>query len=354
MSDPTSNKTHLQRINMPSLVEGESMKKSHITNIFNNEDFAEAADFDSVKNEIQPNQVREEGLGPININNISNITSTRPQLAVRSFGSCLWPPTSKWTCLEKTSGEGGPAFKNSVHPTRPQLHIPWNPETDTHVVIRCSGFVSTYLDQRNGGPSTYQSDFMNRIFQLGLNITGPLGGTLLDEIPVTAFYPDGMPQFVWPYTTIRLNDAFSRLSRAGFLTKAAGLHYDNLRSIYEDGGARSDAGFQDDVESVLDGEKASFYGTRASAAKTYFPKGTWEEHLYDRRSGMQQSFMLIAHASSDSRIDLSKNSFQFTDAGTIKVRLMGRVNGKGFTVSEQEAYLPRISNLEMSASVYGR
>tara|TARA_R100000315_G_scaffold11610_3_gene3685 strand:- start:6569 stop:7636 length:1068 start_codon:yes stop_codon:yes gene_type:complete len=355
MSDPIEKKNHLQRINMPSLVEGEVLKKTHITNVFDNTEFENAADLDSVKASIRANQIREEGLDPININDIKEVTAFRPKPGVRTNRSVIIPISPQWTAVEKASG-----FNNSDHPNQAVLNIDWDPEKHTHIVIRCSGSLSTDTTQPGGGPLFLDNfDTLNRIYQVGLQISGPRFGVVsVDEAEQTGFFLEGSPIEIWPYQTVRLNPAFSNLGTTGFLPSPIASHFDNVRGLFEDGRPKSDEDFQDDVMSARASRGAKFVGDKSALAESYVPKGTWEEFLYDRRSGLNQSFNLIAHGSSKNDRTtgdpISSNSFYFNRSGVISIKFMMRVSGKPDSYTRSETHYPRLSTLFLSATVYGR
>ena len=359
MSDPTNTKTSaLTRINMPSLVEGDHVLKSHITKVFKDEELPNIG-LDEYKSKIQPNQVREEGLGPINIGQIQRITATRPHLSVKRSDSIILPGFPQWAPVKDDEG-----FTNSRHPKEARIEIDWNPERHTHVIFRCSGMVTTFPDQAGGGPEFFQRLWRSGIYQLGLNIVGgTVGGVgaLQESIYRTQFVPMGVNYAVWPYTSIRLNPAFGFFANHGFLNKDAGGRYDYYQGLTEEFGTVPDAEFQNEVTELLSeggDDPGLMYGTTngvvtSSKAKDYIPNGTWEEHCYDRRSGISQSFTLTAHGTSNDAISNSQNSFKFFNEDKIVCRLMSRNNTKS-TGSQMEAYAPRLSNLNMSATIYGR
>ena len=350
MSDPIEKKLHLTRINMPSLVEGEVIKKTHITNVFDNEEFENAADLDSIAVAVQPNQIREEGLDPINFSNISEMTAARPKAAVRTNTSVIIPDHHYWTPVEKPSG-----FDNSDHPSRAKLNIDWDPEKHTHVVIRCSGMLSTDLQQQGGGPGFRNAEELHHNYQVGLTVKGPLSADTLadDAARKTRFNPSGMPFDVWPYQTVRLNRAFSDRYKNSFMPPTIGPYYRTLEYAYDTYGEETDFGFRSDAEEILDSGRGALYAGYPGVQG--IPKGSAREHMYDKRSGINQSFNLIAHGSSklaSSGEAISPNSFFFGSEGTISVTFMMRRNVTSFDYSDSSQ--PRLSNLFLSATVYGR
>ena len=175
--------------------------------------------------------------------------------------------------------------------SRARLSFNWQPEINTHAIIRCSGVISTKSESISGGtvngfyvPDRYTID-------VGLLIRGKksdgddpadtrdtfkLG---FDRNMVEGSYFTGSPK-VWPYQRVCLNDAYASLAQAGArknVTDWRGFQLDDFGKI-------------EPPETASDG---------ALGGIILPEQGHGTEWLYDRKSYMYYNFNLIAHISSE-------------------------------------------------------
>tara|TARA_R100001086_G_scaffold139409_1_gene73135 strand:+ start:229 stop:1404 length:1176 start_codon:yes stop_codon:yes gene_type:complete len=195
-------------------------------------------------------------------------------------------------------------FFGEASTSRARLRFNWQPEINTHAIIRCSGVISTKPETTSGGsrvngfyvPDRYTID-------VGLLIRGkkPDGddpgdtsdnfSLRFDRDMVEGSYFTHSPS-VWPYQRVCLNDAYASLAQAGVrknVTDWRGYKLDPLGKI-------------EPPESASDGVLGGIIMPE---------QGHATEWLYDRKSYMYYNFNLMAHLSSEHN---SGTSFLLNDS----------------------------------------
>ena len=270
----------MPKINTTSFKEGDVIRKSDITSVANE---IEAIDF-----ELDEDNLREEGLDRRVFHNNTWTSTPHPPVEIRD--RIIVPMNTDWTLLHADGH-----MINSFSGVNPTIHIPWDTETDSDVIIRCSFFI----DSSGGDLDASLTKAANDGREFGLHVTHP-GQSPDAEL---ALHPAGVGNGgIWPYTRIGLCKAFQR-----------------------------------DVLKGGDGE--------------YAP-GAWWQHAFSRQSQISQSVTLVYHAHSrmvTPSIPLSGSmdrSHRWFYDGTAKVTLAHRsetiiegLNGvmlSGFNLSYQK------------------
>lgn len=231
-------------------VEGEAITKSSIlaTNTA-----IEEIDFD-----IDGDNVREEGLDRRAFEDLSLISNPYDSVRLASYQDL--PRSTAWIPAVCSTGSLANSFAQW-----PQINIPWDPELDSYVIVRCSFFfISPDL-------SATQLFLSKNAFDFGLYVIPPAEATPASL--VLSHSPHGAG--VWPYARTYLSDAFGRQATTG------GDGY----------------------------------------------KGEHDQYDFDKRSKMTQSVTLLYMAKSNSSERFA--SFRWNKSGTAKVALVYRSRGEG-------------------------
>lgn len=226
-------------------VEGEAITKSSIlaTNTA-----IEEIDFD-----IDGDNIREEGLDRRAFKDLSLISNPYDSVRLASYQDL--PGSTAWIPAVCSPGSLANSFAQW-----PQINIPWDPELDSYVIVRCSFFfISPDLSATAFIPSKDAFDF-------GLYVIPPAEAT--PASPVLSHNPHRAG--VWPYARAYLSDAF------GFDATTGGEGH----------------------------------------------KGEHDQYDFDKRSKMTQSVTLLYMAKSNSSERFA--SFIWNKSGTAKVALVHR------------------------------
>lgn len=227
-------------------VEGEVITKA---SILDTRTAIEEIDFD-----IDGDNIREEGLDRRVFEDLSLVSNPYDSVRLASYQDL--PRSTAWRAAVCSDG----SLVNSFAPHWPQINIPWDPELDSYVIVRCS-FLFISPDPKSG-----ESLWSEDAFDFGLYVIPPNATPL--SSPALAYNTSGAG--IWPYSRTYLNEAFSRYA--------------------EDAGT----GF----------------------------KGQHDEWGFDQRSRMMQSVTLLYMAKSNSSERFA--SFIWSESGTAEVVLMYR------------------------------
>ena len=324
--------------------EGDVITKESIKD---NVDRIEAIDFD-----IDAENFREEGLDrqaffPQSISR----RGCRPVSARGLLGSdTLLPRRSQWRLAEFRPDQvsSGDAI--------PRLNIPWDPEFDTHCVVRVS------LEATNRVDLTGREKRADDFWDFGLLIVPP--GVELGSVGnIDSFMAGGG---VWPYQRVKLSPAFTRHSNQGFLTynetyeetvfgtiDAGSEETDNSRNAVAV--LRSDANSSDFTVNLEDTTKQNFNSS--------YPRGEWFQYGYERGANWSQSFTLIAlctslmrRSSSDAALgfEFPSNTSRWTQPGTAQVFLAYRCRHTSAPLTDEGEGKACITALRMMATKHRR
>ena len=264
-------------------MEGEKITKESFTDLADNIKVADGT--------IDENNIRQEGLdgrnfgGGIYIHSLSNYqkrTNNPGPIFCPNFDASI---TDIFKKVPTTKFKGESSYQHA------RLIFDWQPEINTHAIIRCSGVISTKSETLSGGvrkngfyvPDRYTIDV--GLLIRGKKIDGDdpadtdrfrLG---FDRNMVEGSYFTGSAK-VWPYQRVCLNDAYARLAQAGArknVTDWRGFSLDDFGKI-------------EPPETAVEG---------ALGGIILPEQGHGTEWLYDRKSYMYYNFNLIAHISSE-------------------------------------------------------
>ena len=377
----------MPKVTVPALVEGDVLDKDQLLKL--------KTAMAEVDTKVDQENIRQEGL---------DRRVFKPNLHARNVGlgepyynnvyvnqHNLLPRSQRWTRMKCADG-----LFNSAHPLYPEMWIPWNPETDTHCIIRASFFVNT--------KSTPKKPFnLNDAWDFGLMIKPPEdtsvdGPSPFPETAKTMFKSVGTFEggSVWPYQRMCLSYAFTRGARHGFYDWAQAKDHQNDPAFgYNTSdyvgytlGTRntSKARFTGPFTFLFPAESVSAYGeldpsppdftsesrdTSAWYSRRYsdgeyghtfledrLPRGAWDQYPFSRQSNMNQSFTLISHATS-SKENAANGSLQWTTEGRARVSVYYRCN-----LSRAEPFdnpnidldvgVPNLENFRMSYQIIRR
>ena len=264
-------------------MEGEKITKESFTDLADNIKGADGT--------IDENNIRQEGLDGRNfgsgiyIHSLSNYqkrTKNPGPISCSNFDGSI---SANFKKVQTATYFGD---RSSSHA---RLSFNWQPEINTHAIIRCSGVISTKPENISGGvvngfyvPDRYTID-------VGLLIRGKksdgddpadtrdtfkLG---FDRNMVEGSYFTGSPK-VWPYQRVCLNDAYARHAQVGIRKNVTDWQGYKL----------------DDFGKIIPSE---FEAEGVEGGVVFPEQGHATEWLYDRKSYMYYNFNLIAHISSE-------------------------------------------------------
>ena len=381
----------MPKAKVPSVTEGDVLKRNDLIDLKNKvEDIHKIIDHENI---------RQEGLDRRVFKNRVHSSAKGAFNQVYGSGCDLERKTTF------TAPEDWDTLENSAH-AGPEIQIPWNPETDTHAIVR----VSLFIDTRNTESKVHMP---NDCWDFGLMVRPPVSGS--DYAPLSHALPDGAPvkfdrtptaleDRIWPYQRVQLNLPFSGGARWGQMSYGEAWDDcagdDDEKEIFGFGkidgerggfvamhkGVRQVSGpFWSDKDGVpfYQRQDGSLIGTaawdRESSTDThinvtyhekYYPRGDWWQHQYDRSSNMNASITLIAHITS--RVANSGlGCFRWTEEGTGRIGLFYRCfQGNKFPMSNGDFYMggtiksehvedldcgvPRIESLRMQYQIIRR
>ena len=216
-----------------------------------------------------------------------------------------------------------------LHPSNAAVGIEWDPEIDTHCVIRFSAFVDTR-------PYTHKPKSVDTYWDFGLVIIPPGGGSLPDT-PTTGFISDVGSEGLWhrvsPYQRVGLNQAFTYRSGAGYWNKSQSEGLDSSWSTID----------SDYERRVVDSDAPEIIGYHVDT----YPRGAWYQYPFSRRTNLNATISMTAHATSE-RSRTVGSHFKWTEKGTASVYAVYRSNA---TVDPPSIY---IDNFNLSYQKYRR
>ena len=185
----------MPKINTTSFKEGDVIRKSDITSI--------ADEIEAIDLELDEDNIREEGLDRRVFHNNTWTSTPHSPVEIRNRVLLHRTTAGNWSLIE-ASGQMENSF-DGVHPT---IHIPWDTETDSDVIIRCSFFIET----QGGDLDNFGADMDNDYLEFGLHVTHPNQSpdAELNLLPV-----DVGSGGIWPYTRMNLCKAFQRDAKIG-------------------------------------------------------------------------------------------------------------------------------------------
>lgn len=233
----------------------------------------------------------------------------------------------------------------------PKLQIDWDPERDTHCVIRCSFEATNRLDM--SGIELRPDDY----WEFGLLIIPP-DQPYPGSIASTDVFMTG--RGVWPYQRVSLSPAFRDEAWKGntnfnesFEDKVTG--HENMGNITSSEFETAHTAFQTSAAASSNikmwepiGEDEFF---------DHYPRGEWFQHGYDRHANWTQSFTLVALASSLRQRGFSHppNTSRWDKSGQARVYVVYRCKlpslPPGSTTGDGKA---TITALRLSAMTYRR
>ena len=308
----------------------------------------------------------------------------------------LLPRSITWKRMRINDG-----LFNSADSLHPEMRINWDPETDSHCIIRASFLVDTRYTAKkpfNG----------NDAWEFGLMIKGPEttetglfdsdgdpippedGLTAFPEFAKTGFdFRSEYPNRVWPHQRMCLSFAFTRGARWGYYSWAESMDHKKHPEHSIDDSSTIAHHFQ-----VLNSSKTAVLGplyspealshgknqrsdfleeSRSDDAWDFsihsdsmtwgfeedqYPRGAWYQYAFSRQSNMNQSFTLLAHAGSSAE-NLNKGSFRWIKPGTARVGVYYRCkHSHAFPIDnphiDHDVGVPNLENFRMSYQIIRR
>ena len=307
----------MPKINSPDFVEGDVVQKTDITDLKDSID-------GSLIGKIDGENIREEGLDRRVFAADSIVPKYEKTQKVYSSSRLNVVANEHWRYVNYSN----PATLkgNKLVGNRPSLGIDWDPETDTHCVIRLSMFVDTKHMPTRPQTGNFYWDF-------GLVVCPPdvdSPSTLR-----TGHTRTGSPlPSVSPFQRVGLQNAFTAHLKTGYWTKGQTSSLvpgysetsDSAERFNPDGDAPNIFGYQNDT----------------------YPRGAWYQYAYDRGANLNASITLTCHASSQLN-NAPKGVFFWPTAGQAKV----------FVCYRSSIAVPKpagitVENLNLSYQVYRR
>ena len=286
--------------------EGQVITKDSITGT--------TSEFERIDFDVDADNIREEGLDRRNF--ATSVYTTNPFEPVRAQGSAgsdtLLERNKTWKRVEFREDQ----LFNSELSRYPQISIPWNPELDTHCVIRCSMQVTSRRDFT--GLGIRDSDF----WDFGLVIVPP--GQSMPSLGSTDSFMAG--HGAWPYQRVQLAAAFNESCNKGHLNDNESFGY------YPIGSAKIPENLANPELRKAAVEINPKLETTVAASESDFDddyaRGEWFQHGYNRYGNWTQSFTLIAQATSLLKRGSKNqiNTSNWIESGTAKVFVVYRCN----------------------------
>ena len=247
----------MPKINTTPFKEGDVIRKSDITSV--------ADEIEAIDTALDEDNIREEGLDRRVFDAHPWTFDSNEPVEIQE--RVLLPRQTSWVYIDATD-----KMENSEHGVHPEIHIPWNTEYDSNIIIRCSFFI----DSKNSDLSDVGVRAGNDDWEFGLHVTHP---DQISSAGFSLFEGDLFSGGIWPYARIGLSKAFQRDSK--------------------EGGDGSDA------------------------------PGAWYQHAFTKQSQISQSVTLVYHAHArvvtESVPDVNRDrSHRWEANGTAKVTLVYR------------------------------
>ena len=355
----------------PAFVEGDIIEKSDLTALKDS--------VEEIHKDIDASNVRQEGLDRRVFYPRAHSTNKGAHNNVYSSEATQLTRTTLW----KEVDFDPLALKNSYSSSGSVLAIPWDPETDTDVIIR----VSFVVDTRNtvSKPHMYQD---NWDFGLRVIAPGEPDQAMVIGSEITEMEPYGDQRTVWPYQKVMLNFPFTAGARYGMLSYTQ-LKDDHRHCKIDSGDDFEYYAWSYSVGQSTGGDDATDYfimgwgppytvygpfynyehsgwsesdtgafhtvnrndgstpgidcyqyryidpaeGYVPTASADYFdneyPRGDWFQYQYDRASNMNQSVTLICRGTSKDSVlptESRGGAYRFLRKGTARVGLVYRCN----------------------------
>jgi hypothetical protein len=369
----------MPKVNLKGFKEGDLLERENLVSL--------KTKMLEVDENIDDENIRQEGLDRRIFQNRTHSRSTSGSEFNNVYLSkrTSLPRTKRWRRLRVPDG-----LVNSAHSEFPEMHINWKPETDSHCIIRASFAVDTAKAKTKPFNQDDAWDF-------GLLIKAPEtteldGLSFFPDVGRTGFNPKGeFGDAVWPHQRMCLSVAFTRGARFGHYSWAESndhkklpenlavdtssyidpytVGYKNGMSITADYGPlygrpaliEGRDKNQDLIEESFNTYSWTIGGDDAEMIaqfdEEFHPRGAWYQYSFSRQSNMNQSFTLIAHATS-SLENKNNGSFSWTNEGLARVALYYRCNREVATGPEAHVNLdtgiPNLENLRMSYQIVRR
>ncbi len=323
----------MPKIDSPDFVEGDVVQKSDITKLRDdiNETLIDGVDSSNIREEGLDRRVFESG------SVVPKFTKTQRAYSSTKTSALASQRWNYLLYLEASDLKG-----NKAHSNYASTSVRWNPETDTHCVIR----LSMYVDSRTTGRRPQDGD---NYWDFGLVIVPP--GQSRPDSMLTGFEPNAWTTGgirVSPYQRVGLTGAFNVNRNKGYFTKGQSTSLTRSAGFVE---WRSDVSSneRDLIDDGTGGTWATSAGTLGYHDDTY-PRGTWYQYAFDRGSNFNSSFSMTAHCTSElSRASEGTSQFFWPDAGTAEIYVVYRSNLPSPTPNFLD-----VLNLNLSAQIYRR
>jgi hypothetical protein len=264
----------MPKIPTPSFVEGDIINKNDILDL--------KSGLKDINQDIDSENIREEGLDRRIFKPGSIVPQFENNQRVYSSATQGIVMNTKWKLVRYDDADDLKGNKASSNV--PEIHIDWNPERDTHCIIR----FSAYVDSRHSEARILQT---NNFWDIGLVIVPP-GVSKPDAAFLKTIHQptSGLGDVhigVYPYQRIGLTYAFSGGYNQGYLTRGESddyvsddpiLHNQEYRVLSDDDG--------DTIDQLYRYQENTY------------PRGAWNQYAFDRAGNMNGSIGLVAHATS--------------------------------------------------------
>ena len=291
----------MSKIDSPDFVEGDTLSKEQITDLKTDINKNLVGQLDGVN-------LREEGLDRRVFDHgtvVPNFDSVNQRIyadaRTRPFYSREWRKLNYNT----THAEPGTLKGNTVS-NFAEMHVHWDPETDSDAIIRLSLLFDTRFTDFRPRHKDYFWDF-------GLMFVPP--DVVEPAFPVTGnslFAVSGQEPAVSPYQRLQLNNAFSDFHKFGYYKKLFTEEFSGFGPEY-DGTSNH--------RKLIDSDHPNIFGYH----ELTYPRGAYYQYTYERAANMNSSFSMVAHATSKaSDIGQATNKYYWTKKGVYKIFVMYR------------------------------
>lgn len=230
-----------------------------------------------------------------------------------------------WTRVRTSSSVISPDFATSGGEGRLMVTSTFDPEIDSHLIIRCSGVISSR--------QMYYVGEDDHFIDVGLRVrTADTAGSLVTRYKRgtgSASLDDDWLEsgVVWPYQRISLNTAYSKFAEIGFRRST---------SDFKGYTQKDDGDFE---VHLISGS------TEDSGAAT--------EWMYDRKTYLHYNFHLLHHISSDANSGLS-HLLQEASTSDLRFELMYRRTSTGGTSRFLKSQHLNDNSIEEMSSPYAK
>ncbi len=295
----------MPKINSPEFVEGDTLSKEQITDL--------KADInENLVGQIDGDNLREEGLDRRAFDH-GTVVPNFDTVNQRIYADRRTKPfySRHWTKLYYGTPNAEPGtLKGNTVSNNAEMHVRWDPETDSDAIIRLSLLFDTRF-------TDFRPRHIDYFWDFGLMFVPP--DVSEPDFPRTGnslFAVSGQQPAVSPFQRLQLNNAFSNFHKFGYYKKSFTGEFSGFGS--------SGAGGYDGTSAqrkLIDSDHKNIFGYH----ELTYPRGAYYQYTYERAANMNSSFSMVAHATSRaSDIGQATNKYYWTKKGVYKIFVMYR------------------------------